>query len=66
VTITGFEYGRGRPFARSLAQYVDRANGASGRMTRFTYKLCGELELVAKVKKRRLQYLDHVVRMEDD
>jgi hypothetical protein len=28
------------------------------------YKLYGELELVAEVKKRRLQYLGHVVRLE--
>jgi hypothetical protein len=27
------------------------------------YKLYGELELFAEVKKRRLQYLGHVVRM---
>jgi hypothetical protein len=30
------------------------------------YKLYGELELVAEVKRRRLQYLGHVVRMEED
>jgi hypothetical protein len=30
------------------------------------YKLYGELELVAEVKKRRLQYLRQVVRMEED
>jgi hypothetical protein len=30
------------------------------------YTLYGELELVAEVKKRRLQYLGHVVRMEED
>jgi hypothetical protein len=30
------------------------------------YKLYEELELVAEVKKRRLQYLGHVVRMEED
>jgi hypothetical protein len=30
------------------------------------YKFNGELELVAEVKKRRLQYLGHVVRMEED
>jgi hypothetical protein len=30
------------------------------------YKLYGELELVAEVKKRRLQYLVHVVRMKED
>jgi hypothetical protein len=29
-------------------------------------KLYGELELVVEVKKRRLQYLGHVVRMEED
>jgi hypothetical protein len=30
------------------------------------YKLYGERELVAEVQKRRLQYLGHVVRMEED
>jgi hypothetical protein len=30
------------------------------------YKLYGELKLVAEVRKRRLQYLGHVVRMEED
>jgi hypothetical protein len=30
------------------------------------YKLYGELELVAEVKKRRLQHLGHVVKMEED
>jgi hypothetical protein len=30
------------------------------------YKLYGELELIVEVKKRRLQYLCHVVRMEED
>jgi hypothetical protein len=30
------------------------------------YKFYGELKLVAEVNKRRLQYLDHVVRVEED
>lgn len=30
------------------------------------YKLYGELELVVKVRKRRLQYLSHVARVEED
>jgi hypothetical protein len=30
------------------------------------YKPYGELELAAEVKKTRLQYLGHVVRMEED
>jgi hypothetical protein len=30
------------------------------------YKLCGELELIAEVKKRRLQYLGHIVRTQED
>jgi hypothetical protein len=30
------------------------------------YKLYGELQLVAEVKKRRLQYVSHVVRLEED
>jgi hypothetical protein len=30
------------------------------------YKLFGELELIAEVKTRRLQYLGHVVRLEED
>jgi hypothetical protein len=30
------------------------------------YKLYGEVALVAEVKKRRLQCLGHVVRMEED
>jgi hypothetical protein len=36
------------------------------RMNDEIHKLYGELELVAEVKKRRLQYLGHVVRMEED
>jgi hypothetical protein len=36
------------------------------RMNDEVYKLYGELELVVKVRKRRLQYLGHVVRMEED
>jgi hypothetical protein len=30
------------------------------------YKFYGELQLVVEVKRRRLQYLGHVVRMEED
>jgi hypothetical protein len=64
VTITSFKCRKGRFFARSLAQSVSRGSGTSGRMTR-SLKLYGELELIADVQNRRLQYLGHVVRMGD-
>jgi hypothetical protein len=43
---------------------VSRGSGASGRITR-SLKLYGKLKLVADIKNMRLQYLGHVVRMED-
>jgi hypothetical protein len=57
---TGFECGRGRFFARCLAQGEWRI-----RKNDEVYKLYGELQLLVEVKKRRLQYVGHVVRMEE-
>jgi hypothetical protein len=62
ATRTGFECGRGRFFSGAICEQGEWRIRTNDEV----YKLYGELKFAAEVKKRRLQYLGHVVRRVED